>query len=307
MVQFDDYYKILGVSRDASDAEIKKAYRKLAREFHPDRNPNNKTEAENKFKKINEAHEVLSDHDKRAQYDRLGHIPHGSEFKPPPGFDFNVNDGNFGNLFEMLFNSQNPGASRRAGFSPFDNFNFQQANQEIKGDDITSSIQLTLEEAFGGTNKRLNLGGTARGSLEVKIPAGVHEGSKIRLSGKGNPSPFGQGKNGDLYLVVKLAKHEQFTLNGDNIESQLPISVTDAVFGATKAVQTLSGQIDLKVPAGIQSGQKMRLSGQGWPKKAGGRGDHFVQILVKVPKTLTEREKELFEELKEIERAKQNV
>jgi len=307
MVQFDDYYKILGVSRDASDAEIKKAYRKLAREFHPDRNPNNKVEAENKFKKINEAHEVLSDHDKRAQYDRLGHIPHGSEFKPPPGFDFNVNDGNFGNLFEMLFNSQNPGASRRAGFSPFDNFNFQQANQEIKGDDITSSIQLTLEEAFGGTNKRLNLGGTARGSLDVKIPAGVHEGSKIRLSGKGNPPPLGHGRNGDLYLVVKLAKHEQFTLNGDNIESQLSISVTDAVFGATKSVQTLSGQIDLKVPAGIQSGQKMRLSGQGWPKKAGGRGDHFVQILVKVPKTLTDREKELFEELKEIERAKQNV
>jgi len=305
MVQFDDYYKVLGVPRNASEEEIKKAYRKLAREFHPDRNPTNKTEAENKFKKINEAYEVLSDPNKRAQYDRLGHIPHGSEFKPPPGFDFDFEGvGSFSDLFDLLFSQQQPTNAQKRGFAPFQDFAFQQAQREAKGKDITAPIGLTLEEAFAGSTKRVNLG--TMGSLEVKIPAGVREGSKIRLNGKGHPPSFGKGLNGDLYLVVKLQPHPSFSLNGDNIESQLSISVTEAVFGCVKPVQTLNGQVEVNIPAGIQSGQKMRLSGQGWPKKTGGRGDHVLQILVKVPKSLTEREKQLYEELKEIERTKNN-
>ncbi len=299
MVQFEDYYKILGVQRDASEAEIKKAYRKLAREFHPDRNQNNKAEAEAKFKKINEAYEVLSNPDKKAQYDRLGHIPHGSDFRPPPGFDFGgANAGSFADIFDLLFNSGGTGGM--GGASPFGNFSgFQGGGRApVKGQDVTSVINLTLEEAFLGSNKKLSIG--RLGNIDVRIPTGVHEGNKIRVAGKGNPSQFG-GPPGDLFLQVKLLNHPDFNLNGDNIESKLYVSIVEAVFGASKTVKTLSGLTEVKVPAGIQSGQKLRLSGQGWPKKGGGRGDHLVQILVKVPKTLTERQRELFEELKSLE------
>lgn len=310
MVKYEDYYEILGVSRNATDAEIKKAYRKLAREHHPDRNPNNKVAAENKFKKINEAHEILSNPEKRAQYDRLGRIPHGSEFKPPPGFDFS--GGSFGDLFEMFFNSSGAagGSGRqRGGFSPFGNFEQGQnygeygRQRDVKGSDVSSAIELSLEEAYKGCNKHLNLG--TFGSVDVKIPAGVNEGSKIRLAGRGSPSPFG-GPNGDLFLQIKLKKHSQFKLDGSNLEINLPVLVTEAIFGATKTIQTLDEQVELKIPAGIQSGQKLRLSGKGWYKKGESRGDLFVTILIKIPKTLSEREKQLYEELQEIERNRAN-
>jgi curved DNA-binding protein len=307
MVQFEDYYEILGVPRNASDADIKKAFRKLAREYHPDRNPNNKEAAETKFKKINEAHEVLSNAEKRAQYDRLGRIPHGSEFKPPPGYDFGGGMGgeSFADLFDILFNSS-AGSQQRGGFgggqSPF-GFGGQ-GRTNIKGEDLSSILNLTLEEAFQGSNKKLNLG--RGGSVDVKIPPGVQEGSKIRLAGKGNPSPYG-GPPGDLILSIKLLPHAEFTIKGDNIESPLFVSVTEAVFGGQAKVKTISGIIDLTVPAGIQSGQKLRLSGQGWQKKAGGRGDHLVQIMVKVPKTLSDEEKKLYEQLRTLEKEKENV
>lgn len=313
MVQYDDFYEILGVPRNADDAQIKKAFRKLARQWHPDSNPNNKVEAENKFKKINQAHSILSDPEKRAQYDRLGHMPHGSEFKPPPGFDPNfsgTNAGNFADLFEMLFSSGSMGGGNFGGSSrganPFGNQGFGNAfgGAQIKGDDVSSNLVLTLEESFHGVSKRLNFG--KLGTVEVKIPAGVVDGNKIRLSGKGNPSPYG-GPSGDLFLIIHLAKHAHFVLNGENIESSLSISITDAVFGCQKSVQTLSGQIDLTIPSGIQSGQKLRLTGQGRTKKGGGKGDHLLQILIKVPKTLSDQQRKLFEELKELEANEQTA
>jgi curved DNA-binding protein len=304
MVQFDDYYEILGIPRTANEADIKKAYRKLAREHHPDRNQNNKEAAETKFKKINEAHEVLSNPEKRAQYDRLGRIPHGSEFKPPPGFNFDFGGGSsesFGDIFDLLFNTGGAsprGGNQMGGNSPFGNFGFS-GGAPVKGADVTSNLNLTLEEAFYGTTKKLNLG--SLGTIDVKIPPGVTEGGKIRIAGKGQRSQYG-GPNGDLILQVKLNPHSEFVLKGENVESQLFVSITEAVFGAQKTVKTLSGNLDLKIPAGIQSGQRMRLSGQGWPKRSGGKGDHLVQIMVKVPKNLTDREKELFEQLQEIEK-----
>lgn len=291
MVQFEDYYQILGVSRSANDAEIKKAYRKLAREYHPDRNPNNKEASEAKFKKINEAYDVLSNPDKKAQYDRLGRIPHGSEFKPPPDFDFNLGGGSFGDIFDLLFSagSTNPRASSR---------------MQIKGEDINLGLSLSLEEAFNGTNKKVNLG--PLGNIEVKIPAGVNKGSKVRLAGRGKASPYG-GPAGDLLLNVDLLSHPDFVLKDENIESKLFVSISEAVFGSSKKVKTLNGEIELKTPAGIQSGQKLRLAGQGWPKKNGGRGDHLVQILVKIPQNLSEQEKKLFEELQKIEKEKNSI
>ena len=195
MVQFEDYYKILGVSRQASDAEIKKAYRKLARQYHPDRNQDNPQEAEIKFKKINEAHDVLSNSEKRAQYDRLGRIPHGSEFKPPPGFDFDMKSKhNFADVFDLFFNT---GSSRRHEAGSFFG---GAAGQAIKGESVQSILQLTLSEAYQGTTKKIRLAGQQ--TIEVKIPAQVQEGSKVRVSGKGNPSRYG-GPAGDLILKIK--------------------------------------------------------------------------------------------------------
>lgn len=293
MVQYDDYYKILGVSRDASEAEIKKAYKKLARQWHPDSHTENKVEAENKFKKISEAYSILSDVDKRAQYDRLGYIPHGSEFKSPPGFDFNsdgMNMGSFADLFDILFSSGKA--------NPFEFSNKQQSMRGIKGEDLRFQLTLSLEEAFNGTIKKINL--AQQGNLEVKIPPGVKEDNKIRIAGKGNPSRFG-GQPGDLHLLVKFSKHSDFILNEDNLENILWISVVDAVLGCKKMVQTITGQIEITIPAGIQNGQKLRLAGLGWIKKSGGRGDHLVQVNVKIPKTLNEAQRKLYEELRKID------
>ncbi len=295
-MKYEDYYKVLGVNRNADESEIKKAYRKLARQHHPDTNPTNKAEAEAKFKKLNEAYEVLSDPKKKAQYDHLGHRPHGSDFSPPPGFDFGGMSGNndFASLFDLLFQSgQMGGQSQQAGSQRgFGGFG---RNTPVKGQDLQSSLELSLEEAFNGSRRRLNLNGS---SIEVKIPAGIREGQQIRLSGQGEISRFG-GARGDLLLQVKLAKHTVFLLKGDNIESQVYISVKDAVFGGAKNIPTLSGKsIEIKIPAGIQGGQKLRLANMGWPKKPSGSGDHLVQIQIKIPKNLSDQEKALFAELK---------
>ena len=298
MVQFEDYYKILGISRDAKEAEIKKAYRKLAREYHPDRNQKNKEEAEAKFKKINEAYDVLSNFEKRAQYDRLGRIPHGSEFRPPPGFDFDMNSQhNFADIFNLFFNTGGAGASESNNIFGFGGG----GGMAVKGENLQSTLQLTLAEAYQGITKKIRLAGQE--AIEVKIPPQVQEGSKIRVSAKGNPSSYG-GPPGDLILNVKLLPSNEFSLQGSNVESKLFVSVIEAIFGTTKKVKTLNGNLDLTVPAGIQSGQKLRLSGQGWQKKIGGKGDHLVQILIRIPENLSEREKELYAELKALEEVK---
>lgn len=304
MVQYDDYYQLLGVPRSASAAEIKKAYRKLARELHPDRNPENRAAAEDKFKKINQAYEILSDPEKRAQYDSLGHIPHGSNFRPPPDFQFNTEGfTSFGDLFEMLFNEGNLGSRGTGGSQGASLFgNLFGERPTIKGQDLRGVLQLTLEEALRGGKKTINL--QHSGPLEIQIPPGVRAGQQIRLKGKGTPSPL-QGPPGDLLLEVKFLTHPHFQIQGTNLESKLSISISEAVFGCRKTIRTLDGEGELTIPAGIQGGSKLRLPGKGLPNKNGQRGDHLVQVLIAIPKTLSAAQKNLFEQLQKLE--KENI
>ena len=310
MVKYDDYYEILGVSRSASASDIKKAYRELAKKYHPDRNPNDRAQAEAKFKKINEAYEVLSNPNKRTQYDSLGKIPHGSDFRPPPGFNFNfdANSGSFSSfseLFEMIFGGGVSGMSGSAGMGGLGGIedilgmrtSAQQARHaQQKGNDLQSEINLTLEEAFKGTEKKITLG---KSTFDVKIPAGVKEGNKIRLSGKGSLHPV-TGQAGDLYLLVKFLSHPEFKLVNDDIESKIKISITEAVFGTSKKIKTLDGEIELKIPAGIEGGQKMRLPNLGWikDKKSKTRGNQLISVHITIPKGITPEQKELFEKLR---------
>lgn len=299
-VSYKDYYKLLGVERTASAEEIAKAYKKLARKYHPDLNPNN-TEAEEKFKEINEAYEVLKDAEKRKLYDHLGpDWQHGQQFQGAPGFEnmqFNFNGqsmggAGFSDFFETLF-GQAGGAGRRGGFGPdpFGNFSARQR----RGRDVEAEISLSLEDALHGGRRTITLGG-AQGerTLEVNIPAGIHEGGKLRLAGQGEAAPGGSA--GDLYLRIKYLPHAQFQVEGDNVLYDLPLTPWEAVLGSSVRVPTLDGAVDLNIPAGTSSGRRFRLRGKGMGS-AGARGDQLVRAMIKSPETLTDKERELWKSL----------
>ncbi|MFV0347940.1 MAG: DnaJ C-terminal domain-containing protein [Halodesulfovibrio sp.] len=297
-VEYKDYYKLLGVSRSSSKDDIAKAFKKLARQYHPDLNPNNK-EAEAKFKEINEAYEVLKDEEKRKLYDQLGpNWQHGQNFQRPPGFE-NMNfqgGGDFSDLFETIFGGGG-GFRRSGGFGadPFGGY----ANRPRRGRDIEATLNLSLEEAYNGGRKAVTIqdGGAAK-TLEVNIPAGVKDGAKIRLSGQGDKGAAG-GPNGDLYLKVAIMQHHRFNLDGVNVVLDLPLAPWESVRGATVRVPTLDGEIELNIPPGMSSGRKLRLRGKGLGG-ASARGDQFVRIMVKVPDSLTEQERALWENLRDI-------
>jgi DnaJ-class molecular chaperone len=325
-VQFRDYYQVLGVPKTASEDEIKAAFRKLARKYHPDVNPGDKS-AEEKFKEANEAYEVLSDPDKRKRYDQLGpDWKSGQEFRPPPGWQAAEGGGyaDFGDLFgggqgasgfsdffEALF-GRGRGARRGAGFA-------------MRGQDVEAEIPLTLEEAHRGVKRTLNLQTTqqcpechgsgskdgktpcpnCRGagfirrpkSLEVTIPAGVREGSVIRLAGQGEPGAGG-APAGDLFLRVRLQPHRLFNVVGENdVQIELPVAPWEAALGAKLSVPTLDGPVEMKVPSGTQGGQRLRLRSRGLNRRGGGRGDEYVKIKIVNPPALTAKEKELYEQL----------
>ena len=293
-----DYYQILGVSKTATEDEIRKEYRGLARKHHPDLNPGNKA-SEDKFKEINEAYEVLSDSAKRLKYDQIGSNSHaGEDFRPPPGWTngragtHNGNGGfgqehgaeDFSDMFEGLF-----GGRRGARGGP---------TFRIKGDDINATMLLTLEEAHRGVVRTIKLEG-ADGkikSLEVTIPPGVRDGSVIRLAGQGDPGTDGSPA-GDLYLHVNMEAHHLFQLLGDDVQVELPIAPWEAVLGAKVNVPTLDRAVEMTIPAGSQAGQRLRLRQQGLKKRGGGRGDEYVKLKIVVPSSPTAREKELFEHL----------
>ena len=334
-VQYKDYYESLGVPRGANEADIKKAFRKLAREFHPDV-AKNKKQAEEKFKEINEAYEVLSDPAKRKRYDELGaNWQSGAEFRPPPGFEsfgrgrastgggansFQFDGTGFSDFFEQLFGSR--GGRGAAGFGRGSGFGEDEMGAE-RGQDIEGDIMVTLEEAMrgsvrsvsvrhavacvqcGGTGQRNRRVCTACGgagqvakteTYQVKIPAGVTEGQRLRIAGRGEAG-VGGGSAGDLYLRVRLARHPDFEVEDHNLIYEAEVAPWEAVLGASISVPTLNGHVNIKVPPGTQNGQKLRVRGRGLPQRGGASGDLIVETRIEVPKQVTDSERKVWEQL----------
>lgn len=297
-VGYRDYYEILGVERGASDEEIRRAYRKLARQYHPD--INKEPGAEDRFKEISEAYEVLRDPDKRARYDRLGaNWRAGEDVSGAAGFEgfggfggdqggvrVEFGDGaDFSDFFESLFGARRGrGGSRTAGFEGF----------ATRGADHEAVLELSLEEAAAGGRRQIQLGDGR--SYDVNIPAGVRDGQRIRLAGEGGQGQAG-GPSGDLFLRVRVKPHPRFRLEGRDLHVDLPVTPWEAALGATVEVPTLNGSAKVKVPAGSSSGRRLRLRGQGFPGPKGGRGDLYATVQIHVPKQLGDPERVLFERL----------
>ncbi len=303
-VSYKDYYKILGVSRTATPEELNKAYKKLARKYHPDLNPDDKG-AEAKFKEINEANDVLKDKEKRRLYDQLGpDYVHGQNFQRPQGFT-----GSFGNrggmggfsssgysdFFETLFGGGFAGG-QSAGFGSQGFGGFTQAPR--KGSDSQVTLPLTLEEAYKGGKRNISFA-TEQGqrSLEVNIPAGVKNGARIRLAGQGGPGMGGPA--GDLFLKVSISPHAQFTVDDATIIYDLSLPPWDAALGCKVLVPTLDGNVELTIAPGTGSGKKLRLRGKGLGSGAQ-KGDQIVQIHITVPKAATPEETQAWEQLKQL-------
>jgi len=304
-----DYYEILGVKKTATEAELKKAYRKMAMKYHPDRNKGDKT-AEEKFKDLNEAYAVLSDPEKRKQYDQFGVDGFRQRYTQEDifrGTDFSSIFSEFGlgnEMFEQLFGGKS-GKQRGTSYTwnsqnPFGGAG--QARRPQTGQDVETHVTIPFDLAYRGGKQRITLqtetGG--RQEIEVTIPAGIESGKKLRLSGKGAASPLG-GAAGDLYIIVDVAPHPVFRRSGDNLEVDATIGLTDALLGVTINVPTMSGETkQLKVPAGMSPGAKMRIKGYGFPRlKHKTNGDLFVVITVVFPKHVTEAQKSLIEQLRQ--------
>jgi curved DNA-binding protein len=319
-MEFKDYYATLGVSKTATDKELKQAYRKLARKFHPDVNPGDKA-AESHFKEINEAYEVLGDADKRRKYDELGANwrqyeqagagPEGAGFGqgwPPQGGYRTVTPEEMEDLF---------GGGAESPFSDFFTTFFGTGPRDAKrgarggargrargGSDLEHPIQLTLEEAFHGTTRRLSLkqGGHTR-TIDVRIPPGVRDGARVRVAGEGEAG-VGGGHAGDLYLRVELQPHERFERRGNDLHTTAVVPVTTAVLGGEARVETLDGRpLPFRIPSTTQNGQVMRLKGHGMPARGGSeeRGDLYVKVSVQTPKSLTPQQREHYEALAKLD------
>jgi len=310
-MKFVDYYEVLGVAESASTEDVNKAYRKLARKYHPDvsKEPN----AEQKFKAVAEAYEVLKDEQKRKEYDELRRYGGraGEEFQPPPGWQASqhwTRDGGFGggyaetdaadfsDFFAQIFGAggrTRDSAQHRSGFA-------------IAGEDYTHRVEVTLDEAFRGATRTLSLqsmhvdddGGVRPQvrQLTVKIPAGVCEGQRIRLKGQGAAGRAG-GPPGDLYLEIELAKDSRFSVDGRDVTLRLPVAPWEAVLGASVEVPTLGGPVTLTIPSGAVAGQKLRLKGRGLPGKPA--GDQLVIIKIAVPRAVSDEQRKLFEQLRD--------
>lgn len=300
-MEYKDYYSVLGVPKTASQDEIKKAYRKLAVKFHPDKNPGNK-KAEEKFKELSEANEVLGDPEKRKQYDKLGanwkQYQHGGFEQGPfgggsrgrthsygtPDEEF-FGSGGFSDFFESFF-----GGGRQQRTRGFGNVDF-----DFPPSDLTGEIPVSLEEAYHGTERIVDLGGE---KIKIKIKPGAYDGLTLRAKGKGEKSP--SGKAGDLHLTVKVHPHPGFERKEDDLHMEAPVDLFTALLGGKLEVATLSGKINITLREGTQNGKTVRLKGKGMPLygKPGQHGDLYVKLLVQLPEHLTAHQKELIRKLK---------
>jgi curved DNA-binding protein len=331
MVDYKDYYKLLGVSKSATQDEIKRAYRKLAKQYHPDANKNN-AEATEKFKAIGEAYEVLKDPDKRERYNQLGSNwkaysrsgagaggwPGGAQWQSTgpgggsydfsgSGFDFGDLGGGFSDFFEMFFGKGSdsrfqdfsteygkPGSSGKQG----QRTGWRGRNTAEKGQDAESRLTITLREAYYGTERSLKVQGQdgKTRTINVKIPKGIKDGGKIRITGEGGKSAAG-GASGDLYLVIEISRHHFFTRKEDDLYCELPVTLSEAVFGASIDVPSFGGNVSVKLPAGTQTGRSLRLKGKGMPLiKSTEYGDLYAKIKVVIPENLTDVQKKHLEE-----------
>lgn len=308
-VQFRDYYQTLGVTKTSTQDEIKSAFRKLARKFHPDTAEDKKT-AEEKFKEINEAYEVLGDPEKRAKYDELGANWQQGGYAPPPqgqtwqqayghggeagGAEFHFGGTGFSDFFEQIF------GGRRGGFSRgFSGGGYDYEEGPSRGQDVEADLLVSLEEAFHGSTRQISFRRGDSGKIQtytVKIPRGVREGQRIRLAGQGSEGQGG-GEAGDLYLRIRFQKHPDYEVQGEDLVYDLEVPAYDAVLGADVELPTLEGRARLHIPAGTQNGQRFRLSGKGLPGKGGSRGDFYAVVSITVPKNPSGAEKALWEQL----------
>jgi DnaJ-class molecular chaperone len=338
-MNYKDYYQILGVPKNAAEKDIKSAYRKLAKKWHPDANPNNQKEAEEKFKDLQEAYEVLGDSDKRRKYDVLGsnwkeaagQAEQQRRYRNAQSETFQYDFGDFGGA---------SGGAGPSGFSDFFDMFFsgvgrrstaQSTGFAQSGQDLETTIELSLRDIYDGGKKSISLQledvcprcrgtGTERGTLcpqchgtgrllttkkfEVTIPRGIREGQRIRLAGQGGAG-IGGGPNGDLYLIVKLADDPTYKRKGDDLYVDMPVSMYDLALGGEVKVPTMAGQVAMTIPAGTQSHRLLRLSGKGMPNvRAGGAGDQYVRLIGQLPANLSDKEKKLFKELASIRNGK---
>jgi DnaJ-class molecular chaperone len=336
-MNYKDYYQILGVPKNAAEKDIKSAYRKLARKWHPDANPNNQQQAEEKFKELQEAYEVLGDSDKRRKYDVLGsnwkeaanQAEQQRRYRNAQSETFQYDFGDFGgagagpsgfsDFFDMFFS----GVGRRT--------TAQSTGFAQRGQDLETTIELALRDIYDGGKKSISLQledvcprcrgtGTERGTLcpqchgtgrllstkkfEVTVPRGIREGQRIRLAGQGGGG-IGGGPNGDLYLIVKLADDPTYKRKGDDLYVDMPVSIYDLALGGEVKVPTMAGQVAMTIPPGTQSNRLLRLSGKGMPKvRDGGAGDQYVRLIGQLPANLSDKEKKLFKELASIRNGK---
>jgi curved DNA-binding protein len=296
MTEYKDYYEILGVARTATPEEIRTAFRKKAREYHPDV-AKDKVKGAEKFKEVNEAYEVLSDPAKRAKYDQMGREVPGGGFAwqgapgggAPDMEEFHFGGTGYSDFFEHLFG----GMGGEGGFRGPSGRRMARRGSDIEGD-----LMVTLEEVLRGSVREVTLqrGGGRTETYRVKVPAGVREGQRIRLAGKGEAGRSGGG-SGDLYLRVRLARHPDLRLEGADLYADLELAAWEAVLGASVPVPTLDGEVTLKVPAGSTAGQKLRLRGQGLPREDGTRGDLYAVLEIVVPAEIGAEEKKLWEKL----------
>ncbi|HZZ94300.1 MAG TPA: DnaJ C-terminal domain-containing protein [Usitatibacter sp.] len=306
-MKYKDYYAILGVARDASADDIRKAYRKLAQKYHPDVSKD--PQGEEKFKEVAEAYQTLKDADKRKAYDELGSgFSSGQEFRPPPGWEqrfgeapneghFSFDDLDLSDLFESLSRGRGRGASR--------------GPRKVRGQDFEMAVQLTLEQAYHGTQVDLRVAlpeyddegavHAVEKTIKARIPKGATDGQRLRLRGQGGKGLNGAA-NGDLYLDISMRPHPLFRASGHDLFLDLPLAPWEAALGANVEIPTLDGVVSLKIPAGTGAGRKLRLAGKGLPRREGAHGDLYAVAQIVNPTVLTERERELYRELGEASR-----